>query len=147
MTVALQTVNGLKHYLSLSLRRDMTDYPSKKVLIIDDDPSIRETLSYFLLSQGFHAESVEDGDTALKTLQQSPFDLLIVDVDMPRMNGIDLLKCLKEKNINTPSIIITGLISDMIHKEANKLKVLEVMEKPLSLYDILGCIQKGLRPA
>ena len=125
----------------------MTDYPSKKVLIIDDDPSIRETLSYFLLSQGFHAESVEDGDTALKTLQQSPFDLLIVDVDMPRMNGIDLLKCLKEKNINTPSIIITGLISDMIHKEANKLKVLEVMEKPLSLYDILGCIQKGLRPA
>ena len=125
----------------------MTDHPSKKVLIIDDDPSIRETLSYFLLSQGFHAESVKDGDTALKTLQQSPFDLLIVDVDMPRMNGIELLKCLKEKNINTPPIIITGLISDMIHKEANKLKVLEVMEKPLSLYDILGSIQKGLRPA
>lgn len=61
-----------------------TYYPSIKVLIVDDDISIREILSRFLLSRGFSVESAENGYAALEMLHQSSFDLLIVDVDMPR---------------------------------------------------------------
>ena len=123
-----------------------TYYPSIKVLIVDDDISIREILSRFLLSRGFSVESAENGYAALEMLHQSSFDLLIVDIDMPKMNGIELLRCLKEKKITTPSIIITGIISEETCEEARKLKVLKVIEKPFSMHDILCNIQQGLRP-
>jgi len=121
-----------------------TYQPSKKVLIVDDDSSIRETLSNFLSSKGFRVESAENGYTALKVLQRSPFDFLIVDVDMPKINGIELLSYLKEWNINIPSIIITGNISEEIRKEASRLKVWDVIEKPFSFNDIFLNIQQGL---
>jgi len=72
---------------------------------------------------------------------------LIVDVNMPRMNGIDLLKCLKERNINTPSIIITGIKSKKVQKEAVALKVSNVIDKPFSLHEVLRSIQQGLDKA
>lgn len=118
---------------------------SKKVLIVDDDLSVRETLSRFLLSQDFSVESAENGCAALEILSQSSFDLLIVDAHMPRMNGIELLKCLKEKRITTPSIFITGLLNKELCKEARKLKVVGVIEKPFSLKEIFCNILLGLK--
>ena len=118
---------------------------SKKVLIVDDDLSVRETLSRFLHSQGFNVESAENGCAALEILSQFSFDLLIVDAHMPRMNGIELLKCLKKKRIAIPSIFISGLLNKEMRKEARRLKVVGIIEKPFSLKEIFCNILLGLK--
>jgi DNA-binding response OmpR family regulator len=116
----------------------------KKLLIVDDDISVRETLSRFLLSQGFSVESAENGCAALEILSHFSFDLLIVDAHMPRMNGIELLKCLKEKRIATPAIFISGLLNKEMRKEARRLKVVGIIEKPFALKEIFCNILLGL---
>jgi len=118
---------------------------SKKVLIVDDDPSLRDTLSSFLFLQGFSVESAENGCAALEILSGSTFDLLIVDAYMPKMNGFELLKCLQEKKIAIPSIFISGFINEEMREEVRRLKVLEIVEKPFSINEILRNIQRGLK--
>jgi len=118
---------------------------AKNILIVDDDLSVRETLCRFLLSQGFSVESAENGYAALETLSRSSFDLLIVDAHMPRMNGIALLKCLKEMRITIPSIFISGLLNKEMRKEARRLKVVGIIEKPFSLKEIFCNILLGLK--
>jgi DNA-binding response OmpR family regulator len=117
---------------------------SKKLLIVDDDISVRETLSRFLLSQEFSVESAENGYAALEILSHSSFDLLIVDAHMPRMSGIELLKCLKEKRITTPAIFISGLLNKETRKEARRLKVVGIIEKPFAFKEIFCNILLGL---
>ena len=63
----------------------------KKILVVDDDKDIRDVLYDILTFQGFDAEVVEDGEIALEKLLQTPYDLLITDINMPKMDGIELL--------------------------------------------------------
>ena len=116
----------------------------KNILVIDDDPSVRETLAHFLFSQGFSVESAESGSIALDIVSRSTFDLLIVDAYMPEMNGIELLRCLKERKVIIPSIFISGVINEEMRKEAQTLGVIAVVEKPFSINEIFYNIQQGL---
>jgi len=80
----------------------------KRILVIDDDEILRNMLIDTLSSLDYLPFAAEDGEKAWQILQEQPFDLIITDIKMPHMDGITLMKRIKEKNLKTPVIMITG---------------------------------------
>ena len=80
-----------------------------KILLLEDDEILNELISSFLLKKGCEVESFFDGEEAQDALYAKSFDLLLLDVNVPNINGFELLKNLRSININTPAIFLTSL--------------------------------------
>ncbi len=80
-----------------------------KILLLEDDEILNEVISSFLLNYGYEVTSAYDGEEALEILYAKTFDLLLLDVNVPSINGFELLKNIRQDNINTPAIFITSL--------------------------------------
>ncbi len=81
---------------------------AKKILVVDDQESMREMLSELLQMMGYEARAVEGGQQALQSLQDTETDLVITDLNMPGMDGMELMKRIKMLYPGLPVIIITG---------------------------------------
>jgi len=81
---------------------------SKRILVVDDQASMREMLADLLDMMGHEAIAVEGGPQALQLLAESTVDLVITDLNMPEMDGMELMMQIKERNPKLPVIIITG---------------------------------------
>ena len=80
-----------------------------KILIADDNKAIAMTLQLKLVQEGFEVKLVENGKEALSLLESEKFDLLILDLIMPELNGFGVLEALKQKNITVPVIVASDL--------------------------------------
>jgi DNA-binding response OmpR family regulator len=80
-----------------------------RILIVDDDSSIRTLLSVVASRAGVAADVAPDGEAALKKLDQEPYDLIVLDLSMPRMNGFDMIGKLRERNPRPAVIVLTAL--------------------------------------
>ncbi|BBL63258.1 Response regulator receiver [Methanosarcina mazei TMA] len=88
-----------------------------KVLIVDDDPSFLELSKTFL--EIFHdipSDTVDSAREALNMLEKDSYDVIVSDYDMPVMNGIALLKTIRDKRINIPFILFTGVGEELMHQ-------------------------------
>ena len=81
---------------------------TQTIALIDDDRNILTSLSIALEKEGFKVQTYLDGESALIGLTRTPPDLAIVDIKMPKMDGIEVLKKAKEKEFHVPFIMITG---------------------------------------
>lgn len=81
---------------------------AEKILVVDDEKIIRESLAFVLRNENYEVDEAENGLTAYELLQKNFYDLVITDLEMPSMKGIDLLEKIKELNIKTSVIIITA---------------------------------------
>jgi two-component system response regulator PilR (NtrC family) len=115
-----------------------------KVLIIDDDPSIRNMLSIVLANEGFAVSTVESAILALKRLKKETFDLIISDIKMPEISGIDLLRKVKSIDPDIPVIMITGFASTNDAVEAMKLGAEDYIIKPFNLDELKIIINKSI---
>ena len=81
-----------------------------KVLVVDDDPILREFASVYLSSPAAQVETAADVDTALAQLQAQSFDIVLIDIEMPRRDGYELLKILRQdaRTANLPIMMLTG---------------------------------------
>src|SRR5690349_6800291 len=84
----------------------MRDSPKHRILIVDDDPSIREVLCMLLGEEGYEAESAEDGFDALLQMKNSLPELVISDLNMPRMSGFEFLSVLRRR---FPQILVVAM--------------------------------------
>lgn len=82
---------------------------AKKILIAEDERAIAGALENKLNNSGFEAKTVVDGEEALKALETEKFDLLLLDIMMPKVDGFGVLKGMKEKSIRTPVIVLSNL--------------------------------------
>ena len=82
-----------------------------KILLLEDDANLNETVTEFLEEKGYDVVSVHDGYTAQEKLYESKYDLLLLDVNTPGINGFELLKEARENNVVAPAIFITSLDS------------------------------------
>ncbi len=81
---------------------------AEKILVVDDEEIIRESLSFVLKKEGYIVDEAENGKAAYDKILRDSFDLVITDIEMPGMKGIDLLAEIKKINIQTTVVIITA---------------------------------------
>ena len=79
-----------------------------KVLVVDDDPQIRKLVRVNLENRGYTTQEAPDGETAVAMLQQNTYDLLILDLKLPRMEGLTVLRRMRDRGCATPVLILTA---------------------------------------
>ena len=97
---------------------------AKKILLVDDDQYLRELYTEVLQTAGYEVTTANDGEAALNTIQKGGFDLILLYIMMPRLDGIGVLKSLKDKTINPPNgpiVLLTNLAHDPVIQEAASL--------------------------
>jgi len=102
------------------------------ILIVDDEPSVRLNYRVTLETEGLEVREASSGSAALRELAGKDFDLAILDMRMPEMDGLELLESMRERDIQTPVVIITAY-GDIPHAvRAMKLGAIDFLEKPLT---------------
>jgi DNA-binding NtrC family response regulator len=102
-----------------------------KVLVVEDDPDIRKILDIFLSEKGFRVKVAESGPRALEMLAEEPIDLILSDVRMPGMSGLDLLRHLKERDPEIQLVLMSAYSSVKDAVEAIQLGAADYVEKPI----------------
>ena len=102
------------------------------ILIVDDEPNVRLTYRTTLETEGFQVEEASDAGAALREMGEKEFDLAILDMRMPEVDGLELLERMRELGIQTPVVIITAY-GDIPHAvRAMKLGAIDFLQKPLT---------------
>ncbi len=115
-----------------------------KILVVDDEPGMRTFLEIILRKEGYSVETASDGMKALDNINNNVFDLAILDMLMPVMNGIEVLNRIIEKSPETTVIIITAFASHETAIEAMKLGAYDYITKPFKIDEIKLVIKKAL---
>lgn len=123
---------------------------NKKLLIIEDDKDLNDFYAEILEAQGFNVTQVDDGEKALEVLTEKEFDLILLDIMIPKIDGLHVLEKMHEQNlqakISDKVIILTNLGKDETLKRANLLGVQDVYVKcDYTPNQILEIINRKLR--
>src|SRR5262249_2485700 len=115
-----------------------------RVLVVDDEKVIREILSDFLTMEGYQVQTVEDGSLALRELSRRSYNLVISDLKMPRMGGLELLEKIGELHSNVLTVIMTGFGTVETAIEAMKRGAYDYILKPFKVEEVVHIVQRGL---
>ena len=115
-----------------------------RVLVVDDEPSIRDLLKKTLTLADYDVDTAPDGGTALGMLRSSEYDLLVVDLKMPGIDGLALIRQARQLRSDLPVIIVTGFSSESSAIEALNLGVASYLLKPFGVPDVLSAASKAL---
>ena len=115
-----------------------------RVLIADDEEGVRESLR-LILSVDHEILSVPDGEQAMEAVnRQGPFDLILLDIKMPKRDGLDVLRQVKAKGLSTPIVMLTAYQSVEMAREAVKLGASDYVIKPFSREQVLSAVRGAL---
>ncbi len=119
----------------------------KKILIIDDDPNMNQMIKRLLEENGYEARSEFNGDDGWNRFLDEAFDLIITDIIMPRKEGIELIRAIREKSQTLPIIAISGggrLIPDTYLSMAQNMGADYIFAKPFDHALFLGAVRECL---
>jgi two-component system response regulator PilR (NtrC family) len=114
------------------------------ILVVDDDKGIREILEIVLTQEGYDVTSLEDGVKALAKCRRQKYDLIITDLKMPKMDGIEFLKAVKEVSPESLVILITAFASGETAVKAMKEGAYDYLEKDFDIDDLKNIVQNAL---
>jgi DNA-binding response OmpR family regulator len=114
------------------------------ILVVDDERVIREILAEFLTLEGYAVRTVEDGEKALTELRLRPYDLVITDLKMPRISGLQLLEKIGQENIQVLTILMTGFGTVETAIEAMKRGAYDYLLKPFKVEEVIQTVQRAL---
>ncbi len=116
----------------------------KRVLVIDDEAIVRVSCQRVLEPEGFEVDVTARGDEALEMMQSKQYDVVLTDLKMPDMDGLEVLKEIKKRWPEVQVIIITGYGTISTAVQAIKLGAYDYIEKPFTPEDILNVVKKAL---
>lgn len=116
----------------------------EKILIVDDEKSMRDFLSIVLKKEGYFVAAAGDGQEAIQILQRDIFDLVLTDIKMPKLNGIELLKMVKDVSAETVVLMITAFASTETAIEAMKQGAYDYITKPFQIDEVKLIIRNAL---
>jgi DNA-binding NtrC family response regulator len=122
----------------------MTKLEPAKILIVDDEPIIRETLAEFLQGEGFEVTLAATGEAAIKLAESHLFDLVLCDVNLPGLDGIQVLEAISKRCPETFVILITAYATVETAIEAFTRGAHDYLMKPVILHDVLAKIRRVL---
>ena len=114
----------------------------KRILVIEDDREMRSLLEDYLEEEGYEVGSVDDGSEAFRKLARENFDLILTDIRMPGLNGLDILPGLKQIQPGILIIVITAFGSEEVQRRALERGADAYLEKPLQLDQLRTLIQE-----
>ncbi|MBS1791800.1 MAG: response regulator transcription factor [Acidobacteria bacterium] len=120
---------------------------TKRILLVEDEPGLVLTLTDRLTSEGYQVESARDGETGLERASNEAFDAIILDVMLPRKNGFDVCRDLRQRNVTTPVLMLTarGQVVDKV--VGLKLGADDYLTKPFEMMELLARVEALLRRA
>ena len=113
------------------------------VLAIDDEPIVQETFKAVLKGH-FKVLTAGNGQEALDKIARYSINLIFLDINIAGMNGIDLLRKIKEYDKNLPVIVVTGIENEILEKEVVKLGGCGYINKPFELSELIGLAHKAI---
>jgi len=114
------------------------------ILVVDDDPAIRDLLTDFLTKRGYRVQTAEDGQTALSVVERGAPQLVVLDIYLPGMNGVTVLRELRARKYTGNVIVLSGSKEEKLLNAMLKMGVVELMPKPFDLERLALAIQVGL---
>ena len=114
-----------------------------QILVVDDDIGILETIADILSARGYQVATAEDGFKAIERVRETPFDIVLMDMKMPGMNGVETYKELKKINPKTKVILMTAYAVDELVREALKEGAAAVLNKPLDINRLTKLLEEG----
>ncbi len=117
---------------------------TRKVLVVDDDPVVRKSFDRVLTGKGYAVITAENGEEALRKLNEEKYDVVYTDIRMPGMSGLEVAEKVKARQPWTPVVIITGYGNDAAEARAKAAGVANFLHKPLSAELIEGSAKDAL---
>lgn len=119
---------------------------SKRILLVEDDEAISEMVGKYLRSEGFTITTVDNGEAAIEQNASSIFDLIILDIMMPKLDGLEALKIIREKSA-VPILIMSAKDSDVDKALGLGLGADDYLDKPFSLLELSARVKAAIRRA
>lgn len=114
----------------------------KRILLIEDEPSMRLGMQHFLSTQGYHVDACVDGDAGVSALKRDRFDLIITDLKLPKRNGFEVLTAAKERSPRSGVIIMTAYADVKDAVAAIKAGAFDYLAKPFSNDDLVVAVER-----
>ncbi|MCR8659031.1 response regulator transcription factor [Paenibacillus endoradicis] len=118
---------------------------SNKILVIEDEPTLSRLLSYNLIQEGYDTTVIDHGGDGLQAALQGNFDLIILDIMLPGMNGFEILNRLHQNNVRTPVVILTARNAEEEVVQGLKHGADDYITKPFGVAELLARVSAVLR--
>jgi len=115
-----------------------------RILIVDDDETVRWSYLRSLASSACDVETAGNGEQALQTMEQDPFDVVLLDMRMPGQDGLSVLRTIKQKWPESEVVIITGYPTMDSAKEAVRLGAYDYVAKPVGPQDVINVTDRAI---
>jgi DNA-binding response OmpR family regulator len=115
-----------------------------RLLYADDEPALRELVQNHLSLEGFEVETAADGLEAIDLINKNKYDLVLLDVHMPKKDGVEVLKYIKNKKITSRLIMLTGDGDPHIVSECAKYGAMDYLTKPYNYHELIEAIDRVL---
>ncbi|AWK87717.1 response regulator [Azospirillum thermophilum] len=122
-----------------------SDTVARRVLVVDDEPPIRRFLRATLASQGYEVAEAADGAAALEEVRRRPPDLLILDLGLPDMDGLEVIRRLRGSGVVLPIIVLSSRLDEAGKVEALDLGADDYVTKPFGMEELLARLRAALR--
>ena len=117
---------------------------NEKILVVDDDEGVRQVLGQSLQDAGFRVSSVESGEKAVAAAREETFDLVILDMVLPRVDGMEVLRDITAAKPDLPVVMITGYASVETAIKAMKMGAVDYIVKPFRMEEVELVVGKAL---
>ena len=114
--------------------------PKRRVLVVDDDPSIREMISDFLETEGYLVDTAADGDEGLRVVERVTPSIVLLDMRMPVMDGWGFARALRQRGIKLPILVVTAAQNP--RRWAEEIGAEGYIAKPFDLTDLLSAVER-----
>jgi len=115
-----------------------------RILVVDDDPDVRDVLTRFLKRRGYVVESAADGEEALAAVRERDPDLMLLDIYLPKMTGLDVLQEMRKDDVHTRTIALSGIPDDQMVRNSKELGAVAFMAKPFDFSALTAEIDANL---
>jgi two-component system, OmpR family, alkaline phosphatase synthesis response regulator PhoP len=117
----------------------------RRLLLVEDDPTLRQALAFNLTREGYEVASASDGESALEAARNERLDLILLDVMLPGMSGVEVLRVLRREGVTTPVIILSAKGDEIDRVVGLKVGADDYVAKPFSRPELLARIEAVLR--
>jgi two-component system, OmpR family, alkaline phosphatase synthesis response regulator PhoP len=122
-------------------------HPPQRILVVESEPDIRKLDTEVLRASGYQVDNAKNGLTALQTLNNDRFDLVIVEEDMPKVTGLELVKALRSEDVMTPVILVLGTMPAKESKPNKWREIQAILIKPYTVAELCKTVKEVLRAA